>query len=134
MKSGRFEGRPGKQPGWRQPTSWGFLVPPKAIERCVPVRAAAFIKEASFSQTDSTSIKGEKAVSVVANLLKIGWFPLPVDPKVIEDADMQISGTDINVCANFRIQVKCDYTGGDGIGCTGNLFLQTAEINPFKRV
>jgi len=80
-----------------------------------------------------TSVKGAKAVRVVTELLRIGWFPLPVDPQIIDDVDMQIKGTDINVRASFKIQVKCDYKGGIGPGCTGRLYLQVAENNPFNR-
>lgn len=99
----------------------------------MPVAAKNLIMAAGFRQDDSTTIKGEKAVAVVARLLQIGYFPLPVDPRVILDADLQIAGTDIIVQAKYRIQVKCDYEGGEGMICTGNLYLQTAEINPFKR-
>lgn len=133
MQSGKYKARPGYQKGYDSPTSMGFLVPPKDIARCVPIPAKAIIDLYKFSEGDNTSAKGEKAVLVVAKLLRYGWFPLPVDPQIIEDADMQITGTDINVHAKFKIQVKCDYKGGEGSGCTGNLFLQTAEINPFSR-
>lgn len=133
IESGKYKARPAKQPGYESATAWGYLVPPDEIERCVPVSASKVIMAAMFRQDDSTSIKGEKAVAVVAHLLRIGWFPLPVDPKIILDAEMQIAGTDILVQAKYRIQVKCDYQGGKGMICTGNLYLQTAEINPFKR-
>lgn len=135
MQSGKYVGRPGKQHGYDKPTSWGYLVPSMEIARCVPISVTSMIEAFDFSPEHDTSTKGAKAVALVAKLLKIGWFPLPVDPQIIEDAQMQISGTDINVDAKFRIQVKCDYTGG-GVKprCTGNLFLQTAEINPFKKI
>ena len=133
VESGKFRGTPAKQPGYSKVTAWGYLVPPKEIARCLPISARAIIREMNFSDSDTPTAKGEKAVNVVAELLRIGWFPLPVDPKIILDADMQISGTDINVSAKFRIQVKCDYRGGIGDGCSGNLYLQTAEINPLKR-
>lgn len=134
MLSGKYVGKPGYQRGYDKPTSWGYLVPPNEISRCVPISIKSILHIFDFNEKDSTSVKGDKATRLVARLLQIGWFPLPVDPKIIEDTDMQISGTDINVQAGFRIQVKCDYRGGIGQGCTGNLYLQTAEINPFKRV
>lgn len=133
IDSGEFVGKPGRQRGFDGPTAWGYLVPPGKIARCVPVSAEKIIASMGFSEFEDTSEKGDKAVAVVASLLRLGWFPLPVDPKIVLDADMQISGTDINVRASFRIQVKCDYKGGVGVGCSGNLYLQTAEINPFKR-
>lgn len=133
VESGKYKARPAKQPGYQAATAWGFLVPPDEIEHCIPVGARNLIEAAGFNKDDTTTIKGEKAVAVVARLLRIGYFPLPVDPKIVLDADMQIAGTDIVVQAKFRIQVKCDYEGGKGMICTGNLYLQTAEINPFKR-
>ena len=133
IELGSYRSVSAKQPGYDAVTAQGYLVPPNEIRRCLPIPAKDFIKAAKFDIKGSTSEKGEKAVQVVANLLRIGWFPLPVDPEIISDADMQISGTDINVQAKFRIQVKCDFMGGKGFGCSGNLFLQTAEINPFKR-
>jgi len=50
----------------------------------------------------------------------------------VEEKDMQISGWDITVKLNFRIQIKCDWKCGLGDGCTGNLFIQIAERNPNK--
>lgn len=134
IESGRYRARPAKQPGCDYITAWGYLVPPDEIEGCVPVSAKNIIMGAMFRQDDSTSVKGEKAVACVAQLLRIGWFPLPVDPRIVGETDLQIHGLDIVVQAKFRIQVKCDYQGGKGMICTGNLYLQTAESNPFKRI
>lgn len=127
------KGRTATQPGMDKPTAYGYAIPIEEIERCVPISAKGIIKTARFALDDTTSAKGAKAVKVVAELLRVGWFPLPVDPQIIEDAEMQIKGADINVRASFKIQVKCDYKGGDGPGCTGRLYLQVAEINPFKQ-
>lgn len=134
IQSGKYDGKPAYQPGYNKPTAWGFPVPVRDLERVIPLWAKVTIQAAAFCEDDSTSVKGDKAVKVVAALLKAGWFPLPVNPKIISDAEMQITGLDIYVRAECRIQVKCDYKGGVGRSCTGNLYLQTAEINPFKRV
>lgn len=135
ISSGKYKGKPATQPGHRhKPTAWGFPVPVNDIERVVSVRVAHSIDQFNFREDDSTSIKGDKATKLVAYMLRKGIFSLPVDPEIILDSDLQIKGTDINVRAKFRIQIKCDYRGGIGPGCTGNLYLQTDEINPFKNV
>lgn len=133
IQSGRYVGRPAFQTGYNGATAWGYPVPWRDIERIVPVWAKVAIESVGFHENDDTSTKGEKAVNVVAALLKAGWFPLPVTPSIIEDHDLQIAGLDISVRGNWRIQVKCDYRAGSAKGCTGNLYLQTDEINPHKR-
>jgi hypothetical protein len=133
IRSGRYKGKPATQPGYNGPTAWGYPVPWNEIERIVPVWAKVAIERVAFREDDSPSVKGEKAVRVVAALLSAGWFPLPVTPKIVEDHDLQISGLDISVKGDWRIQVKCDYKAGSGKYCTGNIYLQTDEINPLKR-
>jgi len=52
----------------------------------------------------------------------------------INERMMQISGIDVTMQDNMKIQVKMDYNGGDKrLGGTGNLYLQTAECNPYRR-
>lgn len=130
----------GYQPGVSFATGKGFCVPPFQIRRCVAlvVNPEVWIR-AAFDKKESTTIKGEKAVFLVAGMIRNGLFPLPLAG--IADADisrdLQIKGDDIRVwVANqcVHIQVKCDFNGGEKhLGGTGNLFLQTAEINLFKR-
>lgn len=82
----------------------------------------------------STSEKGDRAVSLVCELLSRGAIPIAVHAHDDERKSVQISGTDIVIYARKRIQVKCDYRCGNGHpNCTGNLFLQIAERNPLKR-
>ena len=114
-------------------TAQGCAVPALSIPRVVPVGAKHFIDKAHFNSEDSTTIKGEKAVDVVQALLRVGWFPLPWDTSIIDDIEMQRNGLDIVVSGKHRIQVKCDFNGGepaDRPRVTGNLFLQIAECNP----
>jgi len=87
----------------------------------------------------STSVKGEWAVQVVRKLLQYGYFPLWGNTEIIDDLDIQIKGIDVIVTTRARIQVKCDFDGGEprrpgpiGQRITGNLFLQVAECNPFQ--
>ena len=122
--------------GQRIVTAKGYAVPAKNLPRMTPVKATRLIEAAAFSERDSTSEKGDKAVWVVQQLLLIGWFPLPLDPQFVTDVDMQRRGMDIIVRANHRIEVKCDYKGGGtpGPNTTGNLYLQIAECNPLGMV
>lgn len=86
-----------------------------------------------FSQNDSTTTKGKKACGVVGDLLRLGRFPLwyvqpAVDSKVVS---LQHKGTDLLLCDQWRIQVKCDWNAGEG--GTGNLYIETHERNPLRR-
>ncbi len=83
----------------------------------------------TFTPELTTSQKGKLAVRVVCYLMKVGRFPLWINAEESQDREVQISGADIVVCCNRRVQVKCDYYAGPRPG-TGNLFLQKAECNP----
>lgn len=117
-------------------TAHGHLIPALSLPRVVPVSARSIIDRAHFNDEDSTTIKGEKAVDVVQTLLRIGWFPLPWDTSIVEDIGMQRGGLDIVVSGSHKIQVKCDYEGGEPVKSsprvTGNLFLQIDECNPLR--
>lgn len=113
-------------------TAEGYLVPPDDITHLKRIQIPDIIMGvANFSEYDNTSLKGNKAVFVVKYLLRAGLFPLWTEPTLIDDVDMQVSGMDIIVKLNTRIQVKCDWKAGTEAGCTGNLYIQTAECNPF---
>lgn len=118
--------------GVRVQTADGWLIPPEDLSscRCVPVPEALFA-EAQFDLRDSTSVKGKKAVKVVAALLARGLLPIQVRVQHIDDVAMQIRGTDLAVQARqVNIQVKCDWRAG--VNGTGYLYLQTAECNPLQ--
>lgn len=109
-------------------------MPPKDIPFCHCITIPSTIMEkAEFHPDDSTSEKGDQAVRVVQWLLKAGRFPLWTHGDIIGDKDMQVQGYDIIVRMKARIQVKCDWRAGDKPGCTGNLFLQVRECNPFRQ-
>ena len=116
-------------------TGIGFLVPPRVIDGCRQVEVPDdwwWIQK--FSPSDTTTLKGKKAVWIIGALMKQGRFPFPCKPEVIEDLDLQVNGLDIIVAMNTRVQVKCDYYGGPKkFGGTGNLFLQTHECNPLGK-
>lgn len=123
---GAFRDVPAYQQGVKAATARGLLV---------PVWLAGFVEAVSYagyvdvkpSDTWSTSQKGDWAASVVAALAKAGRVPLYIkDASEHWSRKVQISGTDVIVSENFRIQTKCDWKA-----CPeGNLFIQTHEINP----
>ena len=104
----------------------------------VPVRDIPNLRELSispdrlegFTESLSTSEKGKRATDIVTAFLRAGRFPLWFDGELIGDTEMQIKGVDIYVRGKWKIQTKCDYRAGFGAGCSGNVFLQTAERNP----
>ena len=92
-----------------------------------------------FIETLSTSEKGDRAVDIVSAFLKSGRFPLWLEGEFVTDREIQITGTDIKVKGNWKIEVKCDFRASDERGqphpnCTGNLYLQVAERNPLRRI
>jgi len=97
-------------------------------------------EKANWSKEDSLGTKGHKAVVTVQNMLKRGKFAFPRldgvggDSQVVTEKQIDIRGTDIIVFARIKMQIKCDYRGGpQELGGTGNLYLQVAESNPFRR-
>lgn len=141
IKNGNYRLARAYQKGILTPTAEGFLVPPEDIWGLLSINAKwAMEKAGHIDYGMSTSAKGAWAVNVVRNLLAYGYFPLWGNSEVIDDLDIQIKGVDIIVTARARIQVKCDFDGGsprrhgpEGNRVTGNLFLQVAECNPFRR-
>ena len=141
IASGQYRKVPASQPGATFITAEGFLVPPMSIWGCMPINAQwAIDRVGPVAFSDSTTRKGEWAVKVVRKLLKFGRFPMWGNTEIIDDLDIQVQGIDLIVTSRARIQVKCDYEGGEpvrtgktGERVTGNLFLQVSECNPFKR-
>lgn len=141
LERGNFRKVSAYQPGAAFPTAEGFLVPPSQLWGCMPINATWAMDHAGpIAFTDSTTRKGDWAVNVVRHLLSKGWFPLWGTAEVIDQLDIQVKGIDVIVTSKARIQVKCDYEGGEpyragakGERITGSLFLQVAECNPFGR-
>ena len=110
-------------------TAEGYCIPPDKIENCQRILIPKDIFDrVSIKIEESTTIKGNKAVAVVIEMLKRGLIPLTLQINEVTDADLQIQGMDILVKTRGRIQVKCDYRAG--YPGTGNLYLQVAECNP----
>ena len=134
----QFEKKPARQAGVAGITAKGYCVPPAAIPN---LRRLAICEDRLFGFEDSLSTgeKGNRAVAIVTAFLKAGRFPLWLEGEFVSDPEIQITGTDIHVRGNWKIEVKCDYRASDVFGkphwnCTGKLYLQTAERNPLRRI
>jgi len=126
----------GFQSGVSAPTASGWLIALELIRdlRTIPVKSNW---SGWYGWTDnlSTTQKGQRAVELVLQMLRLGRLPIWLDN--VEDdprQNIQIKGTDIVVYAHKRIQVKCDFRAGPKSipGCTGNIFIQKSERNPLR--
>lgn len=121
------------QKGVNYVTAEGYLVPCD-LDFIRPIYWHSQEWWSVFSEGDSTTEKGLKAVNVVKELMRAGRFPFWVVPEGVSDVKMDIFGTDIIVSGIWKTQVKCDFPAGPkDKKCTGNLFIQTHELNPLKR-
>jgi hypothetical protein len=119
-----------------QQTASGYLVPPSSIDGCLSVAVPQIILDrVSFKKTDSTSAKGKKAAQLVELIARHFGLPMPVDVREVTNHAQQIAGVDmIATLPAQRIQIKCDWDGGNKEhGGSGNLFLQFEEINPLHQ-
>lgn len=117
------------QQGVEAATASGWLVKPEWINDLRILRRDPWPQWKLFSPSMSTGDKGALAVECVCDAIAKGRFPFWVDTKETTSKEIQISGADIVVSMNQRIQVKCDYKAGPYPG-TGHLFLQKSERNP----
>ena len=113
-------------------TAEGHAVPLGDIEH-KSIKIPEELMRADPGDTQDLNVKGRAAARIVYNMLTKGAVPLPQIAKEIKEKDLQLDGCDIiTISQELRVQVKCDYKGGDRhLGGTGNLFLQTKECNPF---
>jgi len=134
VKRMQFTEKTATQPGVTGATARGFTVPVEAIPDLRELHFKSYPWETFPERTCSTSAKGAGAVYVICELLRRGRFPLWIESATeAQGKSIQIMGTDIIVYARQRIQVKCDWFAGRrewADGCTGNVFIQTAERNP----
>jgi len=116
-------------------TAQGYLVPVSYLEGLNEIIIPPDLYQAHrIYPTDLTTTKGLKATQIVLGLLKHNLISLPLQYREIDSLALQISGTDILINSTWRMQVKCDWAGGEKrYGGTGNLYLQTAECNPYSR-
>lgn len=135
LDSGNYNPLNGHQDGVEGRTSVGYNVPPKDIEECIALTLRNRTWEyLCFKRSESTNIKGRKAIKLVTKMIHRGMLPLPADTE--RNPTLDVQGTDIFARfpeACLRIQVKCDFKGGaEDLGGYG-LFLQTHERNPLGR-
>ena len=123
---------PAYQPGVDVETARGWKVEVGLINDLRRIKFTSWEGWGMFSATLSTSQKGKLAVDCVLEAMKRGRFPFWVDAQESKRDNAQLKGIDILVYCRKRVQVKCDYRGGDSPLGTGNLFLQSAERNPLR--
>lgn len=138
IEAGLGERRTARQPGVDGITADGRRISPFDIRRCVGVSVCREAWDAvNIRKTDNLSVLGEKAVRLVAGMIRFGLLPFPYpigDVNIALEKDLEILGTDIIVqlkCGTLFFQIKCDFPGGEkALGGTGFLYIQTAERNP----
>lgn len=126
-----IQARQAFQTGVKFATANGYPMPIKYISGLSSIKIPQHIfMDANFLMSDSTSEKGNKAVFCIKEMLKRNLIPFDFNIEEVTDRTMQIKGTDILISAKYRIQIKCDWRVGE----TGNIYLQTQECNPLKRI
>lgn len=139
IEGGNLTRKSATQPGVNgKTTGRGYVVKPDQISGCVCIQLPSRTwQHVDIRREQSTSEKGRRAVRLVMGMVKHRMIPMPASADEIQDYDLQVSGADVIVdhpAGRYVVQVKCDYNGGPReYGGTGNLFLQTWEINPLKR-
>ena len=134
IDTGLYPERLAFQDGITYPTARGYCIPPEDIKECeVHIIPNCIWEKYEFKNSDSCKKKGRMSALLTETMLKLGLIRFPIIPQEIIDKDTQIKGIDMINVANYKIQVKCDYKGGlKELGGTGNLFLQTHELNPLN--
>lgn len=127
-----------RQDGVSYRTSEGYIVPPGDIRDIRIFNGGSEPWWEAFDPDplkETTTTKGKKAEAVVERMLRAGRFPLwPSNVKGSMRIEAQHAGIDILLHGMWRIQVKCDFWAGTKEkGGTGNLYFETAELNPLKR-
>lgn len=129
VSENKYKEKVAYQKGYNKPTARGLLVPITSVPNLRKIPFASWARVGEYNKTMSTTEKGEWAVSLVIDLLKCGRFPIWIKAEQTQDRTVDIQGTDILLFMGRKIQVKCDYPAK----ATGNLYIQTHEINPLKQ-
>ena len=135
VRSGEYSTTSAGQPGVYFTTSKAVLVPWHKIKGCkeIPI-PPALLRAAKCRRSDSTSIKGRKALCIVQMMQQIDLVPISFAVTEVRNETMQIAGVDLTT-RPVTIQVKCDFKcGAKERGGTGNLYLETHECNPLGRI
>jgi len=124
-------------------TATGYAIPVAEIDPVYPINVpAGWLNHDLRSNAPivihrdmDTSTKGARAERLVMRMWLHGYLSGWIRPLSLQQITAQrdqLKGKDFQAIAP-SIQVKCDYAGGQGPDCTGNLFIQLSEVNPFKR-
>jgi len=131
IESNAYASRSAKQPGVDHITALGYAVPVNHIPGIRGVEIPFWRGHCPVTKDSSTSEKGRAAVRCIQAMLERGLMPISLGSSEVGNQKMQIQGTDIVIYCQLRIQVKCDWDGG--FNGTGNLYIQTHELNPLGR-
>lgn len=107
-------------------TSTGILAPIASIPNVLEIKISDIASYESFDSSWTTTQKGAWAQNICVHVMtQNGESPI-----IITDRDRQIAGQDIYLSnSGLYIQCKCDSRGGRWPAGTGNLYLETSEIN-----
>jgi len=116
-------------------SGWGYIIPPTDI---LGIRFAEIkpteLTTKTTKTTRATSEDGDRAVALTIEAIKndeLPYITCITEPIVVTEKKKQIDGVDIIVTDVFEgildLQVKWD--GPGGICGTGNLYIQTHEVN-----
>jgi hypothetical protein len=128
LKNNEFTKKFAYQQNYDKPTACGYLVTQSKIIDLRVLNFKSWNGWTFYKSEWNTSEKGKWAVKCITELIKIGRFPFWLNAEQNKDVELDIKGTDILIAMNQKIQVKCDYPALK----TGNLYIQTHEINPYK--
>lgn len=128
LKGDEFIKVPAYQANYNKPTAFGYLVKPIMINDIRELHFKTWNEWNNFDEKWITTKKGKWAIRCIIELIKIGRFPFWLEAKQTDNVKIDIQGTDILIVMDQKIQVKCDYPAFK----TGNLYIQTHEINPHK--
>jgi len=114
-------------------TAKGRLVRWRDIPGCREFRIPPhYLTEYPISIDTDHEQKRIASEAMVKKAIEERLFVLKTHITYVRDISAQIKGYDLRIYTH--VQVKCDFPGGNkDYGGTGNLFIQTAESNPFKR-
>jgi len=114
-------------------TARGYAVPLSHLKIQSVIIPPSIWDRNTICKTDSTDVKGLRAVAMVRWLLTNGRIALPLQSDIINDISLQIDGHDIVISNTLRMQIKCDFVAGEKTdGGSGNIFIQTMECNPYR--
>ena len=135
VRSGKYPVKYAGQQGTSLTTSQAIIPSWRELRGVKEIKIPdGLLQAANCKKSESTSIKGKKAVMIVQAMHQMGLIPIRFTITEIKSESMQIKGVDM-ATKPITLQVKCDFECGDkSKGGTGNLYLETHECNPLGRI